>query len=81
MPIDPTSLDPPPAELSHAGAIVDKAIEYMVGQNIGSLAIASSLLGGALALLARSAADEAIVQILNNAIISVRAGELRRMAR
>lgn len=80
MPIDPTSLEPPPAELSHAGAIVDKAIEHMVGQNIGSLAIASALLGGALALLARSVADEAIVQILNNAIGSVRAGDLRRMA-
>jgi len=81
MPIDPTSLEPPPAELTHAGAVVDKAIEYMVGQNIPSLAIASSLLGGALALLARSVADEAIVAILNNAIVSVRAGELRRMAR
>jgi hypothetical protein len=80
MPIDPTLHEPPPAELSHAGAIVDKAIDYMVGQNISSLAIASSLLGGALALLARSVADEAIVQILNNAIGSVRAGELRRMA-
>jgi hypothetical protein len=80
MPIDPTPLEAPPAELSHAGAVVDKAIEYMIGQNISSLAIASSLLGGALALLARSVADEAIVQILNNAVASVRAGELRRMA-
>ncbi|MBN8875697.1 MAG: hypothetical protein J0H67_22905 [Rhodospirillales bacterium] len=68
---------PAPAELSHAGAVVDKAIEYMVGQNIGSLAIASALLGGSLALLARSVADDAIVHILNNAIASVRAGELR----
>ncbi len=67
---------PPPADLSHAGAVVDKAIEYMVGQNIGSLAIASALLGGSLALLARSMADEAIIGILNNAIASVRAGEL-----
>jgi hypothetical protein len=74
MPIPP--VDPPPAELSHAGAVVDKAIEYMVGQNIGSLAIASALLGGALALLSRSVADDAIVQILTNAISSVRAGEL-----
>ena len=57
--------------------MVDKAIEYMVGQNINSLSIASALLGGALALLARSVADEAIVQILNNAIASVRSGELR----
>jgi hypothetical protein len=67
-----------PADLSHAGAVVDKAIEYMVGQNIGSLSIASALLGGALALLARTVADEAIVQILNNAIASVRSGELHR---
>jgi hypothetical protein len=80
MPNDPRSLEPPPAELSHAGAVVDKAIEYMMGQNISSLAIASSLLGGALALLARSVADEAIVQILDNAVASVRAGELRRMS-
>jgi hypothetical protein len=77
--MDPANTDVPPAELSHAGAVVDKAIEYMVGQNMGSLAIASALLGGALALLSRSTADEAIVQILNNAIASVRAGDLRRM--
>jgi hypothetical protein len=69
--------DEPPEDLSHAGAVVDKAIEYMVGQNIGALSIASALLGGALALLARSVADEAIVQILNNAIASVKSGELR----
>ena len=80
MAIDPALREPAPAELSHAGAIVDKAIEYMVGQNISSLAIASSLLGGALALLARSVADEAIVHILNNAVDSVRTGELRRMS-
>ena len=67
----------PPQDLSHAGAVVDKAIEYMVGQNIAALSIASALLGGALALLARSVADEAIVHILNNAIASVRRGELR----
>ncbi len=67
----------PPEDLTHAGAVVDKAIEYMVGQNISTLSIASALLGGALALLARSVADEAIVQILNNAIASVRSGELR----
>jgi hypothetical protein len=70
--------DQTPADLSHAGAVVDKAIEYMVGQNINSLSIASALLGGAMALLARSVADEAIIQILNNAITSVRKGELRQ---
>ena len=67
----------PPQDLSHAGAVVDKAIEYMMGQNIGALSIASALLGGALALLSRSVADDAIVHILNNAIASVRSGELR----
>ena len=70
--------EPPPAELSRAGAVVDKAIEYMVGQGVGELAIASALLGGSLALLSRGMADEAIVRILHNAIASVRAGELRR---
>jgi len=70
--------DQTPADLSHAGAVVDKAIEYMVGQNINSLSIASALLGGAMALLARSVADEAIIQILNNAIASVRNGELHQ---
>lgn len=69
---------PPPAELSHAGAVVDKAIEYMSGQNIGELAIASALLGGALAVLSDSMSDDAIVGILNNAIASVEAGELHR---
>ena len=66
-----------PAHLSHAGAVVDKAIEYMMQQNLGSLAIASALLGGSMALLARSMADEAIIGILQNAIGSVRSGELR----
>jgi hypothetical protein len=66
----------PPEDLGHAGAVVDKAIEYMVGQNIAALSIASALLGGAMAVLSRSVADEAIVQILNNAIDSVRSGEL-----
>jgi hypothetical protein len=76
MPHDADDSDSPP-DLSHAGAVVDKAIEYMVGQNIGSLAIASALLGGAMGMLARSLDDAAIVQVLNNAISSVRAGELR----
>ena len=66
-----------PAELSLAGSVVDKSIEYMMGQNLSSLAIASALLGGSMALLARSMSDEAIIGILNNAIGSVRSGELR----
>jgi len=74
----PTAQDEsPPADLSRAGAVVDKAIEYMVGQNIDGLSIASALLGGALAVLSRNVADEAIISILNNAISSVKTGELR----
>jgi hypothetical protein len=71
--------DGPPEDLSHAGAVVDKAIEYMAGQNIGSLAIASALLGGAMGMLSRSLGDEAIIRILDNAIASVKAGELRHI--
>ncbi|HEY4043505.1 MAG TPA: hypothetical protein VGM32_16890 [Rhodopila sp.] len=71
-------LNESPADLGHAGAVVDKAIEYMIGRNLSSLAIASALLGGSMALLARSMSDEAIVGILNNAISSVRSGELRQ---
>jgi hypothetical protein len=67
----------PPAELSLAGSVVDKAIEYLIGQNVPPVAIASALLGGSMALLAQSLGDEAIVNILNNAIASVRSGELR----
>ena len=67
----------PPADLSHAGAIVDKAIEYMLGQKLPPIAIASALLGGSLGLLARSMGDESIVQVLENAMSSVRSGELR----
>jgi hypothetical protein len=69
----------PPEDLGHAGAVVDKAIEYMANQNIAPLSIASALLGGAMAVLARSVADDAIVQILTNAIDSVRRGELREL--
>ena len=69
--------DGAPPDLSHAGAVVDKAIEYMTGQNISSISIASALLGGSLGLLTRSLSDEAVVGILSNAIDSVRAGEFR----
>lgn len=65
-----------PQDLSHAGSVVDKAIEYMMEQKIGPLSAASALLGGAIGLLSRQMSDEAIVQVLQNAIASVRAGEL-----
>lgn len=77
VPHGDASGDMPPADLSHAGAIVDKAIEYMVGQNLSQMAIASALLGGSLGLLARNMSDDGLVQVLQNAIHHVRSGELR----
>ncbi len=77
MPHDEDDL---PADLSHAGAVVDKAIEHMVGQNIDSLAIASALLGGALGLLSRAMNEDGMVAVLNNAIASVRSGAFRERA-
>ena len=62
---------PPEKELNHAGSVVDKAIEYMAGQSISELAIASALLGGAMGLLSRTLPDDVVVQILQNAIESV----------
>ena len=73
---DPAEPAVPDAELSHAGAVVDKAVEYMIGQKLGEPAIASALLGGALAMMSRSMADEAIVAVLENAIAAVHSGEL-----
>jgi hypothetical protein len=67
---------PPEQELSHAGSVVDKAIEYMMGQNLSELAIASALLGGAVGLLTRALPDDVVVQILHNAIESIESGEM-----
>ncbi len=67
----------PERDLSLAGSVVDKAIEYMMGQQVSSLAIASALLGGAMGLLSRTLPDDVIVQILSNAIESVESGEMR----
>jgi hypothetical protein len=77
--MDHRNIDPS-QDLSHAGSVVDKAIEYMMGQNVSSLAIASALLGGAIGVLSRTLPDEAVISILNNAIQSVESGEMRGMA-
>jgi hypothetical protein len=71
---------PPERDLNLAGSVVDKAIEYMMGQNVSALAIASALLGGAMGLLSRTLPDDVIVQILNNAIASVESGEMHEKA-
>lgn len=67
---------PPERELNHAGSVVDKAIEYMIGQELSELAIASALLGGAMGLLTRTLPDAVVVQILQNAIESIESGEM-----
>ena len=68
-----------PEDLSHAGSVVDKAIEYMMEQGITELSVASALLGGALGLLARSMDDRAIAAVLRSALRSVESGELAAM--
>ncbi len=67
-----------PADLSHAGAVMDKALEYMISQNISSQSIASALFGGALSMLVRAMDDDAVVRVLERAIAGVRNGDLRR---
>ena len=65
-----------PEDLNHAGSVVDKAIEYMMEQQIAPISIASALLGGALGLLARTMDDRAVAAVLRNALASVESGEL-----
>jgi hypothetical protein len=71
--------DEAPEDLSHAGSVVDKAIEYMMEQQIAPVSAASALLGGALGLLSRSMDDRAIAGVLRQALASVEAGELRSL--
>ena len=66
-----------PEDLSHAGSVVDKAIEYMMEQNISAVSAASALLGGSLGLLARTMDDKAVANVLRQALHSVESGELR----
>ena len=73
-----TSLDSDaPEDLSHAGSIVDKAIEYMMEQRITPISAASAMLGGCLGLLARSMDDQQVANVLRQALHSVESGELR----
>ncbi|MBB2168200.1 hypothetical protein HLH36_07510 [Gluconacetobacter aggeris] len=65
-----------PEELSHCGAVVDKAIEYMLGEKLPPIAIASALLGGSLGLLSRTMDQGTMLAMLENAIHSVRSGDL-----
>ncbi len=77
MQLDPQGVAP--EDLSHAGAVVDKAIDYLIGQNFAPFSVASALLGGALGMLARSLDDRGVAQVLRNALASVESGELEEM--
>ncbi|MGK7867299.1 hypothetical protein [Falsiroseomonas sp. E2-1-a20] len=70
-----------PEDLSHAGSVVDKAIEYMLEQGIQPISIASALLGGSLGMLSRNMDDRGVAGVLRSALASVEAGELDEMRR
>ena len=70
--------DDMPPGLSHAGAVIDRAIEHLVERNTDGLAIASALLGATLSMLGRTLDDDAVAEILDQAAASVRRGELAR---
>ena len=63
--------------LSYSGAVIDKAIEFLVGKEIDPSLVASALLGGALGLLTQTMNDEGILRVLDHAKSSVLSGELR----
>ena len=79
MQFDPQGVAP--EDLSHAGSVVDKAIEYMLEQGIAPISIASALLGGSLGMLARSMDDRAVAGVLRSALASGEGGELAEMRR
>ncbi len=65
-----------PPELSQAGSVVAKTIEFLMEKDLPPIAIASALLGGALGVLSRTMGQQAVLRLLENALESVRAGEL-----
>jgi hypothetical protein len=65
------------SELTVTATVVGKAIEFMADHDVSDDAVASALLGGSLSIMARSRRDDAIVQVLTDAIASVQAGNLR----
>lgn len=63
-------------DLNHAGAVVEKAIEHLVEQQLDMLAIASALLAGALGLLLQTVGPDGTAQVLGSALATVKAGDL-----
>jgi hypothetical protein len=77
--MDATDFGDAPQDLSHAGSVVDKAIEYMLGQGISEMSVASALLGGSLGLLHRNLGEQVTAKVLRQALASVEAGEFREV--
>ncbi|WP_025884781.1 hypothetical protein [Asaia prunellae] len=65
-----------PEELRQCGVVIDKAIGYLVEQNLPTELIASALLGGSLGVLARTTDAETMIRMLQTAVESIKAGEL-----
>jgi hypothetical protein len=65
--------------LTHAGSVIEKAIGHLLERDVDPMAIASALLGGALSVMAHSMEDEAVIHVLENAINSVKQGELEHI--
>lgn len=65
-----------PEELRQCGVVIDKAIGYLVEQNLPVELIASALLGGSLGVLARTTDADTMIRMLQTAIDSIKAGEL-----
>ena len=62
----------PPADLNHAGAVVDQAIGYMTKQGLPTIAIASALLAGAVAMLGQALDAEGVERVLLRAAADAR---------
>lgn len=65
-----------PEELRQCGAVIDRAIDYLVEKSLPTELIASALLGGSLGVLARTTDADTMVRMLQAAIESVKAGDL-----
>ena len=68
-----------PEDLSHAGSVVDKAIDDMMQQNIAPISAASALLGGALGLMSQTMSDQQVANVLRQALHTVEAGHLHML--
>ena len=69
------------ADLERAGRMLEDAVQAMRKAKIAPHLVATALLGGAVHILGRVSSEEAVIQVLQNAIAGVRGGDLRRFQR